>query len=280
MKGSISAAAFARKLNQILHQWDPKELRLPESTEVVKEQFSLLDSSPSKKAELLRMIDSSYTLANVRIRLSSGRYRDERRIVEALHAEIQRHFPPGGPVRAELSGRVNLDYHWVSLIVRSHFLSVGCSLTLVLILLAPMFRSLVAAAYCAVPAVIAVLATYATMSLLGIPLGIGTSMFASLAMGVAVNFPIHLLDRLRHSIRVQGLGEKDAFALVYSLTVKALLFNGAAICCGFAVLCLSDLPILRHFGLMIATGIGAACLTSFTLLPAVVVWLRPKFLYG
>ena len=280
VKGSISVAGFSRKLNQILHQWDPKELKLPGTAQELKEQFTLLDSSPSKKADFLRTIDPTYTLANVRFRLSSGRYSDERGVVDALQAEVERRFPPGGPIRSELSGRVNLDYHWVRLIVKSHFLSVGCSLALVLLLLFPMYRSVVAPAFCAVPVIVAVLSTYATMAWLEIPLGIGTSMFASLAMGVGVNFPIHVLDRLRHSIRTEKMSEKEAFAAVYALTGKALLFNGAAICFGFAVLCVSDLPILRHFGLMIATGIGAACLSSLTMLPALVVWVRPKFIYG
>jgi hypothetical protein len=31
---------------------------------------------------------------------------------------------------------------------------------------------------------------------------------------------------------------------------------------------------------MIATGIGAACLSSLTALPALVAWARPSFIYG
>jgi hypothetical protein len=279
VKGSISIAGFARKLNQIFNGWDEKKLRIPDDKTTVLEHFSFLDSSPSKKADFLRVVDADYKVSNVRLRLSNGEWSEERKVVEFMDAYLKEHFPDKGPVAASLSGRVNMDYHWVLLIFRSHVASVGFALVVIFIFLMLMFRSLTAGLLCVLPVGIGILATYATMGLLGIDLGIGTSMFASLAMGVGVNFPIHVLNRLRLTILDEGRAEKEAFQEVYSLTGKALLFNGMAICCGFLALTISDLPILRHFGLMISVGIGAACLTSLTLLPALVAWIRPRFIY-
>lgn len=280
VKGSISIAAFARKLNQILNDWDEKHLRIPKDKAIIVENFALLESSPSKKADFLRVVDPDYRLSNVRLRLSSGVWSEERKIVEFMQGYLEKHFPPDGPVVASLSGRVNMDYHWVLLIFKSHISSVGFALVLIFVCLMLMFRSLTAGLLCVVPVGIGILTTYAVMGLLGIDLSIGTSMFASLAMGVGVNFPIHILSRMRLAIRHEARAERDAFREVFSLTGKALLFNGMAICCGFLALTISDLPILRHFGLMIAVGIGAACLTSLTLLPALVAWIQPRFIYG
>ena len=74
--------------------------------------------------------------------------------------------------------------------------------------------------------------------------------------------------------------EADAYRRLFWLTGKALCFNTMAICFGFLVLVASELPLLRHFGLMIALGIGTSCLASLVLLPALAVWLKPRFLYG
>ncbi|MBI4600354.1 MAG: MMPL family transporter [Planctomycetes bacterium] len=280
VKGSISVAGFARKLNQILHDWEPSELRIPEDVATVREHFSLLDASPSKKADFLRTVDPPLQTANVRLRLSTGRYVDERVVVEAMDRHIAELFPAGGPVKASLAGRVNMDYHWVRLIVRSNVWNVACSMTIVFLLLMPLFRSLTAGFLCVVPVASAIACTYALMVLVGIDLGIGTSMFASLATGVGVNFPIHVLTRLRRAMGPEALGEQAAFAEMFRLTGKALLFNAMSVCFGFLALLVSDLPLLRHFGLMISAGIGTACIASLTLLPALVAWLKPRVVYG
>jgi predicted RND superfamily exporter protein len=276
VKGSLSVAGFARKLNQVFNDWDPALNRIPEDAATVRLHFEQVRSSPSKHADLLRVIDPEYRIANVRLRLSSGDYRDERVVVEDIAAYLEAQFPPGSWPRASLSGRVNMDYHWVRLIVRSHVQSIAFTLAIALLCLALLFRSFSKGLLSMLPVGYAVLITYAVMGLAGIPLGIGTSMFAALAIGVGLNFPIHMLDRLR-AARRRGLELEAAFGEVFSVTTKALLFNAMAVGFGFLALLASDLPLLRHFGLMIGLGIATSCITSLTVLPAVVAWLeRPR----
>lgn len=277
---SGSLAGYARKMNHILNDWDDTKNRIPETAGEIREQFSLLEASPTKKAQLLRYATEDFRMANVRLRLSSGWFDDERLVVESLRSYLKQHFPPDGPVRATLAGRVTVDYHWVKLIARGHLASVGSTLVIITVLIALQFRSLPAALLCLVPVLGGVVATYAAMVSLGIDLNVGTSMFASLTIGVGVNFPIHMLHRLKARLREADSGEARAYRRLFWLTGKALCFNTFAICFGFLVLLASELPLLRQFGLMIALGIGASSLTSLILLPALSAWLRPGFLYG
>lgn len=282
VKGSVSYVGFARKMNHIMNDWDDAKNVLPADAQTVKDHFSLIrDHSPSKKADLARVIDKEGRTANVRVRLNTGWYSEEREVVEAMQAYLTTHFPPDGTLRASLSGRVNMDYHWVNLIVRSQALSVGCTVVLVFTCLLVQFRfSVGAAAFCLLPVGAAILATYAVMGAAGIELSISTSMFASLATGVGVNFPIHVLHRLHLALREERKSEDVAYGELFSVTGKSLVFNGMAVCFGFLALLLSELPLLRHFGLLIALGIGTACVASLTLLPALLVWGRPRFIYG
>jgi predicted RND superfamily exporter protein len=276
VEGSISVAGFARKVNQIFNNWDPDSYRIPADAETVRDQFARVKpgpdwkGSPSKYAELMRLVDRHYRFANVRLRLSTGRYREERRVVEAVQAYVAEHFPPGGWPRATLSGRVNLDYHWMRLILDSHLFSVALTLGIIFVFLVILFRSLASGLLCLLPVGFGVLVTYAVMGAAGIPLSIGTAMFASLAIGVGVNFPIHLLDRLRVTLEKEGLSLEDAYRETFSLTGKALFFNAMAVSCGFLASLASDLPLLRHFGMMIALAISSCCVASLTLLPAAV----------
>ena len=105
---------------------------------------------------------------------------------------------------AHLAGRVNVDYHWIKALGRGHFLGVALALVAVWLMAAVSFRSLVAGSLTVVPVSMAVLLVYAVMGSFGIYLGIGTSMFAAIAIGTSVDFAVHMLDRLIALMRHQG----------------------------------------------------------------------------
>lgn len=274
VNGSISVAGFSRKMNQILNDWDKEFNRIPDDAGDVREHLDLLERSASKHADLVRVIDKDYRRALVRLRLTSGEYDDERRVVEAVSTFLDREFPPDGGLETELAGRVYLDYHWVALVVSSHVRSLTLTCILIFVCLVVLFRSLKTGVLCMIPVSFAVLCVYAVMAATDIPLSVGTSMFASLSIGVGVNFPIHVIDRTRLALRENDGNLAAAYREVFSLTAKALVFNALAVCCGFLALLVSELPLMRQFGLMIALGIGSCCFASLTFLPAIIALLH------
>ena len=270
VNGSISVAGFSRKMNQILNDWEKEFDRIPDSKDDVRDHLDLLERSKSKHADLLRVIDKDYRRALVRLRLTSGEYEDEKRVVVAVREYLADEFPAGGPLQTELAGRVYLDYHWVALVVSSHVRSLTLTVILIFVCLVVLFRSLKTGVFCMIPVSFAVLCVYAVMAATDIPLSVGTSMFASLSIGVGVNFPIHVIDRTHLALRENEGDLAAAYREVFSLTAKALVFNALAVCCGFLALLVSELPLMRQFGLMIALGIGSCCFASLTFLPALV----------
>ena len=143
-----------------------------------------------------------------------------------------------------------------------------------------MFRSVTAGILCTLTVGVAVLVNYALMGLGRIPLGVGTSMFASIAIGAGVNFPIHILDRLRVSLRAPDADPKQVFGDTLAFTGRALFFTAFVVALGFWLLCVSEFCTLVRFGLLVGMGMVASFLTSVTLLPAAVAWLRPRFVWG
>ena len=95
-----------------------------------------------------------------------------------------------------------------------------------------------------------------------------------------MDYPTHILEGLRVRIGQQGADPRSAVAETFGISGKAVLFNAAAVAFGFLVLTVSELPLLVRFGVMIAVGIVTACAASLTLVPAMVAWFRPRFIYG
>jgi hypothetical protein len=228
---------------------------------------------------LSEVVDDTYTQANLIVRMRSSQFVHQRAVIEPLERYLAESFNDD-VFHAELAGRVHLDYHWLQLIRRTHVSSVALSVVSVLLLTGLLFRSVVAGLLCTLTVGVAVVVNYAIMGLLDIPLGVGTSMFAAIAIGAGVNFPIHILDRLRVGLGSGRREPVEVFADTLAFTGRALFFTAFVVAVGFLLLCVSQFRTLVHFGLLIGVAMIVSFVTSVTLLPALVAAFHPRFVWG
>lgn len=229
-------------------------------------QYLLLYEVSGDPADFEEEIDYDYRTALVRVVLDSHYYSESRETVEALQAWLDASFN-SADLQATLAGDTTVSYHWMRQLEKSHFLGVGLSLLLVLLTSVAFFRSLTAGLIAVVPVSSAVVTLYAAMGYLGIYLEPATSMFAAIALGVGVDFGIHLVERLR---RAQAIHDDPAAAVDHALpaTARACFFNSAALALGFAVLLSSSLPTLQRFGGLVALAAVSSYLAALILVPA------------
>jgi len=277
VKGSTSIADYLKQMNRALNEDHKDAYQLPDDSNLIAQYF-LLYSASGDPTDFEKEVDYDYRLANVRVRMDTGVYTDEKVVVEAMQAYITEHFNAAG-ISANLSGRVNVDYHWIKRLGESHFGSVGVALLLVWLMASFSLRSIAAGLITVIPVAISVLLIYAVMGLTGIWLGVGTSMFAAISIGLGVDFAVHTLERLQILIGKQGHSFDEAIEVLYPSTGRALFFNFAALVLGFGVLVTSEVVPLVRFGSLVAVGVSASFLASMTILPALIKALRPSFLF-
>ncbi len=276
VQGSTSIADYLKQMNRALNEGRADAYRLPDSDELAAQYF-LLYSASADPTDFQEQVDYDYRLANVRVRLNDGRYSVKKTVVEAAQQYLTESFNTDG-IQARLSGRVNVDYHWIKRLGDSHFGSIAISLTLVGLMAALSFHSLLAGLLALLPVLVTILMIYAVMGFNGIWLSVSTSMFAAIAIGLGVDFSIHTLERLQTQTVKQEQPIDQAILNLYPATGRALLFNFAALALGFGVLVSSKVVILQEFGLLVAVAIATSFLSSLTLLPALVKVFRPGFL--
>ncbi|UCE62227.1 MAG: MMPL family transporter [Phycisphaerales bacterium] len=278
--GTHSLAGWIKRAHQKLNDERPEFYAIPDDP--LETQFYLdvlSDKETSPMAHLLsEVVDETYTNCNLIIRMRSSEFIHQREVIWRLEQYLDEEFNDDS-IKAELSGRVHLDYHWLQMIRTTHLNSVVVSIACVLLLTGLMFRSVVAGILCTVTVALAVLVNYAIMSLSGIPLGVGTSMFASIAIGAGVNFPIHILDRLRIGLHAPDTEPANVFADTLAFTGRALFFTAFVVAVGFLLLCVSEFRTLVRFGLLIGVGMIVSFLASVFLLPAVVAVTKPGFVW-
>ncbi len=276
VKGTTSIVDYLKQMNRAMHEDQPETYVLPEDADLLAQYF-LLYSASGDPSDFEEEIDYDYRLANVRATMDTGRYSDEKIVVEAAQHYIQNTFNVPG-ITAKLSGRVNIDYHWISSLTESHFRGIVLALIAVWLMAALTFRSALAGLLALVPVGMAILIIYAVMGFSGIWLGVGTSMFAAIAIGVGVDFSIHTIDRLISLVKEDELPLTEAFVQLFPSTGRAMLFNFFAVFFGFGVLATSQVPPLARFGSLVGVAVSVSFLASMTVLPALIKVLQPGFL--
>jgi hypothetical protein len=274
--GTTSVVDYLKQMNQALNENKPEAYRLPDDENLIAQYF-LIYSTSSDPTDFEEEIDYEYRTANIRVAMNSGLYTDIRTVVLATESSIEENFQDDG-LTATLAGRSNVTYHWVKGLARSHFMGVAAALLAVWVVGALSFRSGIASLYAIAPVILSTLSIYAVMGLFNIWLGVGTSMFAALGIGISVNFAIHTLDRTLELVRDYHNDLEHALRHLYPSTGRALLFNFACVFFGFGVLLTSQVPPLKSFGILVAVAIAISFIATITLLPAMLLVLRPSFL--
>ncbi len=156
---------------------------------------------------------------------------------------------------------------------RNQTRSLLVSLVLVVLTLGLFFGSLRVGLVASIPATLTLLVMFAVMGVLRIPMNVGTSMIASIAMGVGIDYAVHLV--WRHGVPAPE--EADA-ALTDSLTATGwgIVINALEVTVGFGLLVFGTLVPTQNVGLLTAVAMTVSAASTLVLVPALVQWVAPR----
>ncbi len=158
----------------------------------------------------------------------------------------------------------------VELLVSGQVRSVGVALLANALLLWLLFRSLPTTLLALTPIVTSVLLVFAALAATGTPLGIANSMFAAVALGIGVDYSIHLVARYRDRLGA-GLGRGAAIHAAFESTAPAILKSSLAICSGLAVLAFSEVLPNLQLALLVCLSLTVSAAMTLLIVPAMVL---------
>jgi len=123
------------------------------------------------------------------------------------------------------------------------------------------------------PVAFSLLLVLAALALTGTPLGIANSMFAGIALGIGLDFAIHLTTSYRQKLR-QGLAAMEALRSTLELSGPAVCVSAASITAGFSVLLLSGIAPNVQLGVMICLCLLSCAVTTLLLIPSLLRLLK------
>jgi predicted RND superfamily exporter protein len=216
-------------------------------------------------------IDESSQHARVTVYMPSASYATLDHVVREARAL----FPSDAEGRPTLTffGDAWISYVTVRLLVDSQLRSIAAALLSDLILAWLLLRSFRMALVAIAPVALSVLVLFAALAAAGRPLGIASSMFAAVALGLGMDYALHL-----------GVGYADALrrtpepfqAMLSALaaTGPAILISAYTIGAGCAVLSLSQIAPNALLGCLIALSLAVCCAATLILMPSLALTVR------
>jgi predicted RND superfamily exporter protein len=219
---------------------------------------------------LRQLVDTNYARSLLTIFLKEANFIDTQKLMDDLRAYEREHLAPLN-IRLGFAGDVAVSQSLIRGIVTTQTQSLLWSLVGIYAVTAILGRSLRCGLYAVIPCALSVLINFAVMGWLNIPLGVATSMFAAMTLGIGVDFAVHVLEGFSLS-RERGLSPDAALSESMARTGPAVAINAAAIALGFGVLTLSQVPANARLGALTILGLVSCLVASLVLLPVLLHW--------
>jgi predicted RND superfamily exporter protein len=220
----------------------------------------------ARRAPSGEWIDGEYRRARLTIFILTADYG---RIAGVLHTA----FAPTGAELPKMDFRLApfgdgwISYTTVRLLVEGQVYSIALALCTDLLLLTLLLRSLRFSLMAMLPVGFSVLIVFAALALTGTPLGIANSMFVGIAIGVGLDFAIHLTAAYRRRLRDSQLPH-EAMTGALMATGPAILTSAVSLALGFSVLTLSEIRPNVQLGLMICLSLTVCALATLVIIPS------------
>lgn len=170
----------------------------------------------------------------------------------------------------QITGMPFVDITMDRSLINSQLGSISIAIIFVIIIVGLMLRSLVNGLYASIPIIAAIIILFGVMGLTGISLNIATVLVASVALGIGIDYSIHIISHFNDIYKKTGLLEK-AINDTLMISGNAIIINVVSVSAGFLVLVFSEMVPLQYFGILIAISMVSSSLGAMTLLPAILI---------
>jgi len=238
---------------------------------------ALYDAAPDRAAAVIYRTDGEYRALRVSVAITGGSdtgvvTEEMRAVATTVEGDTDLQVTATGqPVVTEI-----VQTGLLRTLVETFLITLGVILAFLTAIFYRRYGTLSLGAVTMVPVVFGLSWILGTMYLLGISFNSETAIIASIAIGIGVDYAIHVSERFVEERRRTG----DALAALDATvggTGGALLASAVTTAGGFGVLLFALVPSLQRFGLVTSTAIVYAFLASVVVLPSLLVLWDRRF---
>jgi predicted RND superfamily exporter protein len=270
VRKTVSVVDIIKKINEALHDNDPRYYTLPGSDLELSQYLLLYEISGGK--ELEKIVSADLATARLTILVRSTTTSVSKRFHDDLVAFVESVIPDD--YAFEVTGLSHMELESLRHMNASMMRSIALALALISVLMIFVFRSLRIGLISLVPNVFPVIATLGIMGLAGIPLDFSKTVLACVAIGIAVDDTIHLLSRCRLEFGALGSYEKALEAAIRGVG-QAITRTTIVLVIPLSACMFSRFDTMSYFGLLMSICIVIALLADYFIALSLILALRP-----
>lgn len=269
---TISIVDSIKRMNRAMHGDDPGAATIPSSAALIA-QYLLLYAPE----DLDGMVDADYRNGVVIALCRSDAAAFAESLFRKTAAFATSRFQ-GLPVSVGIAGgSLGAQAALNQVIVREKIRNSAQVALIIFLLSAIALRSLVGGLLVLAPLALAVAVTLGTMGWTHTWLSMSTATITAMAVSIGADFAIYFIFRLQQELRERAL--PDAVRETLLTSGKAIFFVSSAVILGYLVLSVSQFAAWVQLGVITALMMAVSSLAALILLPALILILRPRFLW-
>ncbi len=274
---TTSVVDYVKRINRVLHDDDPKFDAVPDTADTIA-QYLFLFSMSAKPSDLDNVVDYPFRKANIWVQLKTWDAAAMQHVIRAAE-EYQRLNPMALDLKPAGIAYFNLVWNHEVLwdMVKGFILA----LIVVFLILAFDFGSLKWALVGYVPLLFTILLIYGVVGFAGKDFDMPISVLSCLSLGMAVDFSIHFISRLRQRLaETRTDASRDLSALKEALLWtaarpgKGIVRNAVLFASAFSVMLFAPLTPYITVGAFIVSMMLLSALLTILYLPALIVLMR------
>jgi len=263
-QSSTSFADYLALLNAAFQEMD--EPMPPMSDDVVTELMIFLHQKDVKA-----YVTEDFASARILVRHSVSSTEQLKIVVDDLQTFLDTELDSG--LRARITGDSVLSLSATSAMINGQLQSILILLFIIVLIIAMLFTEVKVGLIAAVPNLFPVIILFGVMGYADIPLNIGTTMAAAIAIGIAVDDTLHFMLRYNRELKLE---KSHRAAMRNTLHGESLpiFATSVAMIAGFLVFTLSTFEPIVQFGMLGALVIASALVADFVITPLAISSLR------
>lgn len=178
------------------------------------------------------------------------------------------------PERVHLTGMLVLYNNMLQSLFGSQILTLGITVLALSAMFLGLFRSLKIMLIAMFPNVLSVTVVLGVMGWLKIPLDMMTITIAAISVGIAVDDTIHYIHRFKNEFQ-KDRNYLNTMHRCHETIGHAMYYTSIIIIIGFSILALSNFIPSVYFGLLTGLAMLIALIAALTLLPQMLILIKP-----
>jgi len=270
---ATSMADVVRELNQALWDGDPDYYVVPETREGIAQQLLLFSMQGGSGLDSLVTYDYSQALVTAQMKTLDASAMQH--VMDEVEAYLEDRYGDRDDLKVRMTGTPKVMMRLMSRYVQTQVSSLISSSITVGIIVSLMMKSLTFGFISLVPLLFTVLINFGVMGFAKLPLDAVTSIIASIAIGIGVDYAVHYISRYKLEL-ADGHSVEESLRRAGSTAGRGIFFNALALILGFFVLVFSHFRAIAVFGYLISLTMVVSSLAALLVIPMVINYFEKR----